>query len=66
MNMVEVLQEFESIIGLREPTRTARLSMLMSRMEREFNIPMINNEQFNRDNVEVIKLYREISAARDL
>lgn len=34
-------------------------------MEKEFNIPMLNNEQFNRDNIEIIEFYWTISYARD-
>lgn len=35
-------------------------------MKKEFNIPMLNNEQFNRDNIEVMELYWTISYARDI
>lgn len=57
---------YEQLDMLEEPHRTSRLSKLMSEMEREFNIPMLNNEQFNRENIEVMELYWEISYARDL
>lgn len=57
---------YENIDTLEEPHRTRRLSNLMSEMEREFKIPMINNEQFNRENIEVMELYWTISYARDL
>ena len=57
---------YENINMLEEPNRTFRLSKLMSEMEKEFNIPMINNEQFNRENIEVMELYWTISYARDI
>lgn len=57
---------YEQLDMLEEPNRTSRLSKLMSEMEREFNIPMINNEQFNRENIEVMELYWDISYARDI
>lgn len=40
---------YEQLDMLEEPHRTSRLSKLMSEMERGFNIPMLNNEQFNRE-----------------
>lgn len=57
---------YEQLDMLEEPHRTSRLSKLMSEMEREFNIPMLNNEQFNRENIEVMELYWDISYARDI
>lgn len=57
---------YEQIESMEEPRRTNRLSMLMSEMERKFNIPMLNNEEFNRANSDVMNLYWDISYARDL
>lgn len=57
---------FEYLDLLEESFRTGRLSALMSEMAREFNIPMLNNEQFNRENIGVMELYWSISSARDL
>ncbi|MGN7478058.1 hypothetical protein ACTHOQ_09385 [Solibacillus silvestris] len=57
---------FNNIQQLPEPRRTIQLSKLMSDMERNFSIPMLNNEVFNAANVEVVSLYREVSNARDL
>ena len=41
-------------------------TILMDQMERIFKIPGLNDEQYNQDNEEVIKLYREIAASRNL
>jgi len=37
---------------------------LMNEMEDVFNIPALNNLDFNEENPEVIELYREISKSR--
>jgi len=39
---------------------------LMSQMEQIFKIPMLDDPIFNKDNDEVIKLYREISNSRGI
>lgn len=59
-------QRFEQIVECAEPGRTRQLAVLMSEMEKEYNIPMLKNDAFNAANPEVIKLYREISLARTL
>lgn len=38
---------------------------IMNDMEKEFNIPMLNDEEFNKKNADVIALYREVSNSRD-
>ena len=42
------------------------LAGLMTEMERAFDIPLINNKDFNEKNKEVIELCRAISDSRDL
>lgn len=42
------------------------LSKIMTDMEMVFNIPMINDEEFNRNNKEVMRIYRLASDARNL
>lgn len=39
---------------------------LMNEMECVFKIPALNDPAYNKENEEVIKLYREISSARGL
>lgn len=60
-----VQQIFENINNLIEPHRTRRLSDLMTSLERQYGIPMMNNEQFNQQHQELMTLYRSISAARE-
>ena len=38
---------------------------IMNDMEKKFNIPIINNEEYNKNNLDVIELYREISNSRN-
>lgn len=42
------------------------LTALMEEMERVFNIPARESEAYNKENPEIIALYREIAAARPL
>lgn len=44
--------------------RDKKLSELMTRMERKFQIPGINNEDYNWENPNVMDLYRVVSNAR--
>lgn len=44
--------------------RNLRLANLMTQMENEFRIPALNDEEYNKENKEIIELYREISNAR--
>lgn len=57
---------YERMDNLEEPRRTSNLSKIMTEMESRFNIPMLNNEEFNRANSDVMKVYWDISYARDL
>lgn len=59
-------EEFNRTNELSEPHRTRVLSNIMTDMEHEFKIPMLNNEVFNAANPEIITLYKEISLARSL
>lgn len=42
------------------------LTSIMNDMEKEFDIPIINEENYNSKNADVIELYREIANSRDL
>ena len=37
---------------------------IMSDMEKEFGIPMLNDEEYNSKNIDVIELYREVANSR--
>ena len=51
---------------LLEDEKIEKLAILMTKIEKEFNIPMINDKEWNEDHKEIIKLYRKISNARDI
>lgn len=57
---------YDNVSALKEPIRTKKLVQLMNAMESFYKIPMMNNEEYNKNNPHIIQLYREISAARDL
>ena len=59
-------ERFKSADKLTEPRRTLELSVIMTELEHDFRIPILNNEQFNQANKEVMELYTTISKARDL
>lgn len=44
--------------------KNIKLAEIMTEMEREYHIPMINDEEYNKTHTEVMELYREISSAR--
>ena len=58
--------EFAFIDSLREPQRTLNLSRLLDEMRSDYKIPLLNDTEFNKKNVEVMQLYLNISNARDL
>jgi hypothetical protein len=40
------------------------LHKLMTELEREFNIPMLNDEEFNKKHPRLMEFYKEISSKR--
>lgn len=46
--------------------RDVRLANLMSDLETAYNIPFLNDDEYNKRNPIVIKLYKKISVARSL
>lgn len=62
-------QEFKNILerqDLEQDRKDIQLSALMTDMEREFKIPMLKNEDYEKENKDVIALYRKISRSRQL
>lgn len=45
-------------------TKDLNLVMLLNSMENQFEIPCFNDESFNKNNLEIITLYREIGNER--
>lgn len=59
-------ERFNSADDLPKPQRTLELSAIMTELELDFRIPILNNEHFNQSNKEIMELYKNISMARDL
>ena len=53
---------FKECTNLR--VKNKRLSLLMSEMESEFNIPAFNDVEYNKSHPVVMALYKDVSNAR--
>ena len=61
------INEYQKINAtMAEPQRSQRLGELLSSLEKCYNIPMLNDKDYNMNNVAVMALYREISNSRNL
>ncbi|KAA0940639.1 hypothetical protein FQ087_21885 [Sporosarcina sp. ANT_H38] len=59
-------REYEKIIHTDQPRKDILLSSLMTEMEKQFKIPMLRNEVWERENIKVIAMYRKLSITRTL
>ena len=71
MKMLMIIQGFESRYEeiMREPSirqRDGKLRELMIEMEMIFKIPMLKNMAWEKENPQVIELYRKVSDSRNL
>lgn len=58
-------KQYDRIMELKDNEETTdRLSILMTKMEKEFKVPALNDEEWNQNHKEVIELYRKISDTR--
>lgn len=64
--MLKITKRFKEIMDHNSDTKDERLAILMTDMERLYNIPALNNEEFNKENPFVIAMYRTVSEARSL
>lgn len=66
MNLREYKQRYETIMNLSiSPTEKDKmLSLLMTELENAFDVPMIKNEGWEKENPEVYALYFKVSASR--
>lgn len=58
-------ERFINIMQAPKRIRNKRLVTLMEDMERAYSIPLLYSVAFNSSNPEVMKLYRQVSYARD-
>lgn len=59
-------QQYNDIMEYPIFVRNSILSELMTKMEKEFDIPYLNDEKWNKDHEKIIELYRKISNSRSL
>lgn len=57
-------KQYDRILGLEDNERTNRLSILMIKIEKEFSVLALNDEEWNKNHKEIIELYREVSNSR--
>ncbi|MFG6120939.1 hypothetical protein [Thalassobacillus sp. B23F22_16] len=65
--LIEYQIEYEIIVHshLNNSQKDRELAQLMSSMEKEFSIPALRNEEWEKKNKKVISLYRKISLSRN-
>lgn len=66
IHLFEKATMIEADNSMNQDQKDLRLAQLMTAMERKYEIPMLRNEQWERDNPFVIRIYREISNMRSL
>lgn len=64
--MLKWTERFNQILGGAQCLKDKRLAQLMSDLEQTYNIPILNNEDYNRENPFVVQLYRAVSEARSI
>lgn len=64
--ILEFTKRLNSILDSSAPSRIKdiKLANLMTDLELDYQIPMLNDEEFNKSNPYVIQLYRTVSEAR--
>lgn len=63
--MLQWTKRFNQILGGARCLRDKRLAQLMTDLERAYNIPISNDEEYNQKNPFVIQLYRAVAEARN-
>lgn len=67
-SLAAINKDYEEIIhrNIKEPFKSRKLAELMTELEREYKVPALRNEVWERKNRAVIALYRKISLSRSL
>jgi DNA invertase Pin-like site-specific DNA recombinase len=65
-SLLDYQREYERIIHADQPKKDILLAGLMTEMERQFKIPMLRNEEWERENKKVIAMYRKLRITRTL
>jgi hypothetical protein len=66
--MLMFTKRFKNILSSKTPQniKDARLANLLSDLERAYNIPVLRNIEFEKENPFVMQLYRTVSEARNI
>ena len=64
--MLKWTERFNQILGGAQTLRDKRLANLMTDLEQAYDIPILNDEEYNRKNPFVVQLYRAVSEARNI
>lgn len=64
----QIRREYQEIMAadLSDYKRDVKLAELMTKMERHYRIPLLRNPEWEKQNPEIIALYRQISNSRKL
>lgn len=62
--MLKWTERLNQILGGTQCLKDKRLAQLMTDLERAYNIPILNDEEYNQKNPFVVQLYRAVSEAR--
>lgn len=67
MDLEYYQEKFDNLIEMKKGHRKdILLANIMTQMEHTFRIPLMQNLEWEKENPEIIKLYRKISFARTL
>lgn len=66
VTLTDINKQYEDIMFSKDSqqVKTTKLSSLMTEMEGLFSIPMLRDDEWERENRKVIALYRKISKSR--
>ena len=64
--MLKWTERFNQILGGAQCLKDKRLAQLMTDLEQAYNIPILNDEEYNRENPFVVQLYQAVSEARSI
>lgn len=64
MKLSEINKRYEEIMQSDDQNKCRHLADLMTEMERHYKIPMLQNEEWEKENKAVIAMYRKISMSR--
>lgn len=62
----EFENQFKEIIKCNDQRKDVQLAELMTKMERAFNIPILRDPEYEKNNRDVLELYLKVSMSREL